>query len=96
MWMARLVLLERIISALKANQPTAVAFGYLERLLHIGDTNKFLEEETRLRSLSNVLNAAGFDAYLYEDFGTAQTQRSAIDSRVAIGAGSVIKRLENR
>lgn len=34
----------------------------------MGDANKFLEEETRLRSLSNVLNAAGFNPMLYEDF----------------------------
>ena len=27
-----------------------------------------MEEETRLRSLSNVLNAAGFEPMLYEDF----------------------------
>ena len=27
-----------------------------------------MEEETRLRSLSNVLNAAGFSSMLYEDF----------------------------
>lgn len=46
----------------------AVAFGYLERLLYLGDSNKFYEEEARLRSLSNVLNQAGFEPYLYEDF----------------------------
>ena len=37
-------------------------------MIHLADGNKFLEEETRLRSLSNVLNAAGFEVYLYEDF----------------------------
>lgn len=47
---------------------SAVAFGYLERLLYIGDSGKFYEEEARLRSLSNVLNQAGFEPYLYEDF----------------------------
>jgi ubiquitin thioesterase protein OTUB1 len=47
---------------------TAIAFGYYETLIHLGDANKFLEEETRLRSLSNVLNAAGYDEELYEDF----------------------------
>ncbi|KAK4539840.1 hypothetical protein LTR36_010301 [Oleoguttula mirabilis] len=46
----------------------AIGFGYFETLIHLGDSNKFLEEETRLRSLSNVLNAAGFDSLLYEDF----------------------------
>lgn len=37
-------------------------------MLSLGDSTKFLEEETRLRSLGNVLNAAGFEPYLYEDF----------------------------
>ncbi|KAM0718317.1 hypothetical protein Q7P37_006649 [Cladosporium fusiforme] len=49
----------------------AVAFGYLERLLYLGDSGKCLEEEARLRSLSNVLNNAGFESYLYEDFADA-------------------------
>ena len=46
----------------------AIAFGYFETLVHFGDPNKWLEEETRLRSLSNVLKAAGFSEMLYEDF----------------------------
>jgi ubiquitin thioesterase protein OTUB1 len=50
---------------------TAVAFGYFERLLFIGDSNKCFQEEARLRSLSNVLNSAGFQPYLYEDFADA-------------------------
>jgi ubiquitin thioesterase protein OTUB1 len=53
------------------NINTAVAFGYLERLLFIGDSNKCYQEEARLRSLSNVLNSAGFEPYLYEDFADA-------------------------
>jgi hypothetical protein len=52
----------------QSNITIAVAFGYLERLLYIGDSGKFYEEEARLRSLSNVLNQAGFEPYLYEDF----------------------------
>lgn len=52
----------------RTNNIPAVAFGYLERLLFIGDSAKFYEEEARLRSLSNVLNQAGFEPYLYEDF----------------------------
>ena len=51
----------------QSNMNLAVAFGYLERLLYIGDSGKFYEEEARLRSLSNVLNQAGFEPYLYED-----------------------------
>ena len=53
------------------NINTAVAFGYLERLLFIGDSGKCYQEEARLRSLSNVLNQAGFEPYLYEDFADA-------------------------
>ncbi|KAI7081307.1 hypothetical protein KC352_g41351, partial [Hortaea werneckii] len=49
----------------------AIAYGYFETLIHLGDSNKFLEEEARLRSLSNVLNEAGYDALLYEDFADA-------------------------
>lgn len=45
----------------------AIAFGYFEGLLHLGDSNKFLEEETRLRSLVNVMTTAGYDAFLFED-----------------------------
>jgi len=50
------------------NISIAVAFGYFERLLFIGDSGKCFQEEARLRSLSNVLNSAGFEPYLYQDF----------------------------
>lgn len=46
----------------------AIAFTYYEALLRLGDKNKFLEEETRLRSLHNLLNTIGFQEDLYEDF----------------------------
>jgi ubiquitin thioesterase protein OTUB1 len=46
----------------------AVAFSYFETLLRIGDSHKFLEEETRLKSMRNILNDAGFQEHLYEDF----------------------------
>lgn len=39
--------------------------------MYLGDSGKCLEEEARLRSLSNVLNSAGFEPYLYEDFADA-------------------------
>jgi hypothetical protein len=48
--------------------PPAVAFSYFETLLRIGDSHKFLEEETRLKSMRNILNDAGFQEHLYEDF----------------------------
>ncbi|KAF2763961.1 cysteine proteinase [Teratosphaeria nubilosa] len=46
----------------------AIGFGYLETLIHFGDSGKFLEEEVRLKSLTNVLIAAGYSQDLFEDF----------------------------
>lgn len=51
-----------------ADNGTAVAFSYFEALIRIGDPHKFLEEEARLKSLCNILNDAGFEEHLYEDF----------------------------
>ena len=48
-----------------------MAFRYFEILVELGDMNKFFEEETRLRSLANVLNDAGYQSFLYEDFADA-------------------------
>ncbi|THY79176.1 cysteine proteinase [Aureobasidium pullulans] len=46
----------------------AVAFGYFENLFRFGDRTKFLEEETRLKSLGNVINMAGYSQFIWEDF----------------------------
>ncbi|KAL1301446.1 hypothetical protein AAFC00_005698 [Neodothiora populina] len=46
----------------------AIAFAYFESLLRMGSKSKFLEEETRLKSLTNLMNIAGFDKWSYEDF----------------------------
>lgn len=46
----------------------AIAFAYFESLLRLGSKTKFLEEETRLKSLTNLMNIAGFDKWAYEDF----------------------------
>ncbi|OMP88751.1 Ubiquitin thioesterase OTUB1 [Diplodia seriata] len=46
----------------------AVAFGYFEALQRVGDRHKFLEEQSRLRSLANLLNQIGLQADVYEDF----------------------------
>ena len=46
----------------------AIAFSYFETLQRIGDKGRLLAEETRLRSLNNLLNTAGFEEHLYEDF----------------------------
>lgn len=45
-----------------------MAFSYFEALMRIGDKRKFAEEETRLKSLDNILNQVGFQEYLYEQF----------------------------
>lgn len=45
-----------------------MAFSYFETLGRVGDRNRILEEQTRLRSLNNLLNRAGFASYLYEDY----------------------------
>lgn len=45
-----------------------MAFGYFEALQRIGDRTKFLEEQSRLRSLANLLNQIGLQADMYDDF----------------------------
>ncbi len=34
----------------------------------MGDRSRILEEQTRLRSLNNLLNRAGFQPIIYEDY----------------------------
>lgn len=68
MWLARFVTFHSILFVPTADNGTAVAFSYFEALVRIGDPHKFLEEETRLKSLCNILNDAGFVEDLYEDF----------------------------
>jgi ubiquitin thioesterase protein OTUB1 len=34
----------------------------------VGDRSRILEEQTRLRSLNNLLNRAGFQPIIYEDY----------------------------
>ncbi|KAI9833326.1 MAG: hypothetical protein M1819_003721 [Sarea resinae] len=46
----------------------AIAFSYFEALIRSGDKHKFVAEQARLKSLNNLLNNAGFQEYLYEDF----------------------------
>lgn len=49
-------------------QHQAVAFGYFEALIHLGDVNKLGMEQARIRSLNNVMSQAGFSMDLVEDF----------------------------
>lgn len=46
----------------------AIACSYFEALQRTGDKGRILEEETRLRSLNNLLNTAGFRNDIYIDF----------------------------
>ncbi|KAF2089986.1 cysteine proteinase [Saccharata proteae CBS 121410] len=50
---------------------TPIAFGYFEALQRLGDSNKLLEEQTRLGSLANLLNQTGHQQDLWEDFAEA-------------------------
>lgn len=68
LWLARLAAYNSIPFVSIANNGTAVAFSYFEALVRIGDPHKFLEEEARLKSLSNILNDAGFEEHTYEDW----------------------------
>lgn len=70
----------------------AIAFGYFETLIALGDSNKFLEEEGRLRSLSNVLTAAGFQTFLIEDFAdeTFDLLRKLSDALPSGGADELL------
>ncbi|KAI9822208.1 MAG: hypothetical protein M1826_000517 [Phylliscum demangeonii] len=49
----------------------ALGFGYIETLVGLADRNRLLEEQTRLRSLNNLLNRVGYQSHLYEDFADA-------------------------
>lgn len=45
-----------------------MGYGYFEALIRNGDSNTFAIEEARLRSLGNVMQQAGYDPMLIEDF----------------------------
>lgn len=52
----------------------AMAFGYMELLVRLGDRQKFFEEIARLQSLNNLLNDMGYDETVYEDFVNVTTE----------------------
>ena len=54
------------VTQLKCGQ--ALAFGYFEALLHHGDSSKIAAEIARLKSLNNLLNAVGYDEFMYGAF----------------------------
>jgi len=49
----------------------AIAFGYYDCLLKIGDRNKFHQEEARLKSLRNTIALAGYQLDMLEEFEDA-------------------------
>lgn len=57
-----------IVEVAYSHKTIAIAFAYFESLIRLGDKSKFLEEETRLKSLHNMVNAAGIDKWSFEDF----------------------------
>lgn len=57
---------------------TALAFGYLEALLHAKDRTVIDEERARLESLNRILDDAGHSRDLYEDF--TQTALDLLDA----------------
>lgn len=48
-----------------------MAFGYFELLLKTGDPNRIGMEYARITSLNNLMNVAGLESYIYEDFADA-------------------------
>jgi ubiquitin thioesterase protein OTUB1 len=69
----------------------AVAFSYFEALVRIGDPHKFLVEETRLKSLRNILNDAGFQEHLYEDFAEDTIDLLRETSSAADGGATLLQ-----
>lgn len=55
-----------VLTSLNIEQ--ALAYGYFEALLRAEDPLRIQSEIARLKSLNNLLNAAGHDPSLYEDF----------------------------
>ena len=49
----------------------ALAFGYFEALLRIGDRSKILEELEKLKDYNKRLDAIGLTPEVYEDFTEA-------------------------
>ena len=48
--------------------PLAIMFCYFETLIWMKDPSKFVSEESRLKSLNNLLNEAGYEEYTYSDW----------------------------
>jgi ubiquitin thioesterase protein OTUB1 len=68
----------------------AVAFCYFETLLRTGNRQKFLEEEVRIKSLSNLIKELGFDEMLYEDFVEDTLNLLRLTSRSTDGGARLV------
>ncbi|GAB7336968.1 hypothetical protein MBLNU457_g2393t2 [Dothideomycetes sp. NU457] len=63
--------LPRKYSSYRTTRGDAIAFGYYESLLRIGDHGKFAQEEARLKSLRNTVEQSGQQVDILEDFEDA-------------------------
>lgn len=69
MRMARYVMTCKGCRKCTADNKVAITLGYFERLLSCGDASQLLlQEEARLRSLTNIVRLSGIDPDIYEDF----------------------------
>ncbi|KAI9819180.1 MAG: hypothetical protein M1827_007336 [Pycnora praestabilis] len=70
----------------------AIAFSYFETFLRLGDKNKILGEEARLKSLNNLLDTAGFQEFIYVDWveETLKLLRSTADSLPVTDGGAAL------
>lgn len=59
--------LQSLYCVIRLRGPQALAFGYFEVLLRLGDASKMLEEAARFRAFEALLHAVGIPD-LYEDF----------------------------
>ena len=67
MWLARSTLFLRISAAI-ADSVLAAVFGYFEQLLHLRSAEKVAEESRRIEDFNHVLEVAGYDLSMIEDF----------------------------
>lgn len=60
-------LLKSPLCAIRLRGRQALAFGYFETLLRLGDASKMLDEAARFRAFEALMDAVGIPS-LYEDF----------------------------
>lgn len=60
-------LVQSLLGAIRLRASQALAFGYFETLLRLGDASRMLEEAARFRAFEALMHAVGIPD-LYEDF----------------------------